>query len=302
MTAALLASLHRTELADAAADALARAGDDAVPALRDVLQNEDLPVETRREIPGVLLRIGTPAAAEVLVDSLLQGDATVRYRIIASLNTLRRRGEIAIDPALVELLLAAEIAGHYRSYQAMGALPAQVRRTDVLTGVRQSMEHELERIFRLLSLLLPDVDLQDAYVGLRSANEAIRANALEFLDNVLAPSLRQLLLPLLDPHVTVEERIAIADRIVGAPLTSAEQAVDTLLASGDLWLKSSAAQAVGVLRLRALAPHVRRLAVSAEPAVQGAAVAALQRLEHEEAADDAADAGATAPAHMDLGV
>jgi HEAT repeat protein len=78
--------------------------------------------------------------------------------------------------------------------------------------------------------------------------------------------------------------------------------VDTLLASGDLWLKSSAAQAVGVLRLRALAPHVRRLAVSAEPAVQGAAVAALQRLEHEEAAEEAADAGATAPAHMDLGV
>ena len=80
------------------------------------------------------------------------------------------------------------------------------------------MEQELERIFRLMALLLPQAGLHDAYVGVRSSNATVRANALEFLDNVLKPELRHVLVPLLDAQVTVEERIEIANRLVGAPL------------------------------------------------------------------------------------
>ena len=97
-------------------------------------------------------------------------------------------------------------------------------------AVRQSMDQELERIFRLMSLLFPDADLQDAYVGLRSANPTIRANALEFLDNVLEPQLRQLVVPLLDPQTSLRERIAIADRLVGAPVTTVEGGITALMA------------------------------------------------------------------------
>ena len=60
------------------------------------------------------------------------------------------------------------------------------------------MEQELERIFRLMALLLPQAGLHDAYVGVRSSNPTVRANALEFLDNVLKPELRHVLVPLLD--------------------------------------------------------------------------------------------------------
>ena len=69
------------------------------------------------------------------------------------------------------------------------------------------MEQELERIFRLMALLLPQTGLHDAYVGVRSSNVTVRANALEFLDNVLKPELRHVLVPVLDAQVTVDERI-----------------------------------------------------------------------------------------------
>src|SRR5919106_5968341 len=111
--------------------------------------------------------------------------------------------------------------------------------------MRHSMEQELERIFRLLNLIYRQDGLHDAYVGLRASNPAIRANALEFLDNVLRPELRPLLVPLLDAQVTIDERIEIADRIVGAPVETAEQAIGTLLASEDSWLRSCAVYAVG---------------------------------------------------------
>ena len=89
---------------------------------------------------------------------------------------------------------------------------AQLREDDpILQGLHRSMEQELERIFRLMALLFRGSALHDAYVGLRSTNSAMRANALEFLDNVLVPDLRKVLVPLLDNQVSVEERIEIAD-------------------------------------------------------------------------------------------
>ena len=140
------------------------------------------------------------------------------------------------------------------------------------------MEQELERIFRLMALLLPQAGLHDAYVGVRSSNPTVRANALEFLDNVLQPELRQVLVPLLDSQVAVQERIALANRLVGAPLDTSDQAVATLLASDDPWLRSCAIQAVGTLQLRALAPELKRYEDAADPLVREAVVAARARL------------------------
>jgi AAA family ATP:ADP antiporter len=231
----------------------------------------------------VLVRIGTPAALEVLIDGLLQSDATVRHRVIASLNKLHDvHPDVRIDERLVELVLAAEIAGHYRSYQVMGALRSHLKERDpVLEGLQHSMAEELERIFRLMGLLFEGTGLHDAYVGVRSTSSAVRANALEFLDNVLKPELRRVLVPLLDTQVSMDERIAIADRLVGAPLETTEQAVETLLASADPWLRSCAVYAVGALQLRNLEPHLHKFEASSDPALRDSVHAALQRLSGE---------------------
>jgi ATP:ADP antiporter, AAA family len=298
----LMIVLGRADLAEEAAEALARLGNRVVPTLSHALRSEEVPIEVRRELPSVLLRIGTSEAEQALVSSLLESDGTVRHRVIASLNKLRAvRPDIRIDPSVLELLLAAEIAGHYRSYQVLGPLEVQFKRQDaVIDALRHSMEQELERIFRLMALLLPQAGLHDAYVGVRSSNPTVRANALEFLDNVLKPELRQVLVPLLDSHVTVQERIDLANRLVGAPLETSDQAVATLLASDDPWLRSCAIQAVGTLQLRSLAPELKRYEDAADPLVREAVVAARARL--------AGDARALlepqhpAPADLDVGV
>jgi len=273
-------ALRRPELADEAARALAQYRNAIVPELERRLHDADTPVEIRRELPAVLVRIGTPLAQQVLIEGLLQVDVQLRYRIVASLNKLQDvHPDLRVDREVVELLIAAEIAGHYRSYQVLGPLRAQLREDDpILQTLHRSMEQELERIFRLMALLFRGSALHDAYVGLRSTNSALRANALEFLDNVLQPDLRKVLVPLLDGQVTVEERIAIADRLVGAPVESAEEAVATLLASGDAWLRSCAVYAVGALQLHGLAGEVRRYKSASDPALRKGVQAALERL------------------------
>ncbi|MGH9311346.1 MAG: Npt1/Npt2 family nucleotide transporter [Vicinamibacterales bacterium] len=298
----LLDALGRSELADEAADALARLGDIVVPQLSAALRADDVSVEVRRELPSVLLRIGSDEAERALVDSLLEADGTVRHRVIASLNKLRAaRPDIRIDPKVVELLLAAEIAGHYRSYQVLGPLQAQLKEDDpVLEALRHSMEQELERIFRLMALLFPQTGLHDAYVGVRSSNPAVRANALEFLDNVLEPELWNVLVPVLDSQVTVAERIDLANRLVGAPLENAQQAVATLLASDDPWLRSCAIGAVATLQLRSLAPELRRYESSPDPLVRQSVADARARLAGESRA--LMEPQVPAPAGLNAGV
>jgi len=276
----LIAALARPGLVDEAADALARIGPAVVPEIARRLRDDRENLEIRRELPSVLVRVGTAEAEGVLVDSLLHVDTTLRHRVIASLNKLRLvHPEIQIDQGALEILLAAEIAGHYRSYQVLGPLRGQLKDEDpVLEAMRASMEQELERIFRLIALIHPREGLHDAYVGLRAANPAIRANALEFLDNVLRPEVRPLLVPLLDAQVTVEERIAIADRVVGAPVETAEQAVVTLLASEDSWLRSCAVYAVGTLQLHALSGELGRIEETGDEALRESVRAARRRL------------------------
>ena len=301
LTEALLAALARVELADEAADALARIGNAVVPEIARRLRDETESLEVRRELPAVLVRIATPQAEHVLIDSLLHADTTLRHRVVASLNKLRAvHPGVRIDPNTIELLLAAEIAGHYRSYQLIGPLQRQLKATDpVLQAMHHSMEQELERIFRLMNLLYTQEGLHDAYVGLRAPNPAIRANALEFLDNVLKPELRPLLVPLLDSQVTIEERIQLADRLVGAPVETAEQAIETLLASEDSWLRSCAVYAVGTLQLRGLEDALRRFEKSGDALLQESVRTARRRLAGE---PEPAVPQEPAPADLGMGV
>ena len=234
----LLLALARPEIVDDAVTAIAALGDDAVPLLEAALVDASLPLEARREIPAVLVQIGSYAAHRALLSGLLDADAPLRHRVISSLNKLKgRQPDLELDPTTIELLLAAEIAGHYRSYQLLVQLGSSGA---VVAALRHSMEQELERIFRLIGLLARRAAVHDAYIGVRSTDSLVRANALEYLENVLKPELREVLLPLIDPQVSEAGRAAIGARLIGTTIETTEEAMATLLASPDPWLRSRA--------------------------------------------------------------
>lgn len=290
----VLAHLGTPEVLVDAIQALGRLGDGIVEGLRDRLIDARVALTIRRQIPTVLLSIGTVHAEGVLMESLLQSDTSLRFGIIAALNKLRQvHPEVALDAQGVEMVLAAEIMGHYRSYQILGRLGGTLDRRDrIVPTLKQSMEHEVERIFRLLGLLFPSRDLHSAYFGLRSTDAAVRANALEFLENILKPELRELLVPLLDSQVSITERIGRADRLVGTSMDTSEDAVRSLLSTDDSWLRSSAVYAIGVMRLRDLEPELDRCLDDPDPLLRETARSAKARLTAEGTApEDRAPSG-----------
>ena len=282
----LVDRLAEPALTPVVAEALARFGDSVVGTLRDHLTDTSVPLDTRREIPAVLSAIGTSEAARALRDALLEPDTQLRYRSIQALNKIyKARPDIDRDSQMIEAVLAAEILGHYRSYQILGTLRESLPEDDaVLRAPRASMEQEVERIFRLLGLLYPRYDLHSAYFGLRSSDPAVHDNALEFLDNILRPQLRSVLVPLLDFGVSVSERIQLANRLVGAKVETREEAVAALLSSEEPWLKSCGAYAVGMLGLRQLELELDRCLEHADPLLRESARQAKLRLAAEPAA------------------
>jgi hypothetical protein len=149
-------------------------------------------------------------------------------------------------------------------------------------GLREAMRQERERIFRLLSLLLPGHDFHSAHAGLESRNHVVRGQALDFLESILRPGMRRLLLPLIDPDVTQEERVQLAQRVVGPAVERPEQAVAALAGSQDPWLRSCAAYAIGELGLPEMAPFLDAWAEDADPLLRQTARDARRRMAEED--------------------
>jgi HEAT repeat protein len=277
----LVELLCNQELCSDAAQALAKFGDPIVRVLGEHLGDASRSIVTRRAIPPVLVSIGTPAAAEVLQDNLLETNTVLRFQVISALNKIQQiHPEIEIDKQLLETVLAAEIMGHYRSYQILESLHAPGNEDEpVLSALGESIRQELERIFRLLGLIYPRLDLHSAYFGLQSDNPTVYDNALEFLENVLKSQLRGTLLPLLDGKVSHKDRAVIAERFVRSKVESREQAVAELVASDDPWLKSCGAYAIGSLGLLTLEGELNRCLEHADPLLRETARAAKIRLQ-----------------------
>ncbi|MGH9350000.1 MAG: Npt1/Npt2 family nucleotide transporter [Vicinamibacterales bacterium] len=263
-----------------AVDALVQFGDAIVGTLYDYMADRSVPRAIRREIPELLLRIGTTTAHRVLLENLADRDTHIRFRIITALNKL---GQLhpgrRLDLRLVETVLTAEIIGLYRSHQVLGALQRHGAAPDVVThALRDAIRHEIERIFRLLKVLYPAADMHSAYVSLQSDNPVVHDNALELVETVLSLELRSLLVPLLDRDITVDQRVQIADYVTSIPIRTAADAVRVLVATDDAWLQSCGAFLAGELRLEWMVPQLRVWIVDPNPLLRESARDALNKL------------------------
>jgi AAA family ATP:ADP antiporter len=281
LVGSVLARLTEPELVPAIADALARMGDRIVGSLRDDLVDPDVPIQVRRQIPGLLQAIGTTAAQAALAECVLERDVVLRYNVIAALNKLAQlHPEPLANRPMIESLLEAEIMGHYRSYQVLGSFGASIGEASnpVVHGLRQSMAKEGERIFRLLKILHPNRDMHSAYVGLRSSDPIVHDNAVEFLDTILGPDLRTRLLPLFDRDVSAAARVEAANRVLGASLADRAEAVAVMTLSDDPWLRSCAAYAIGDMRLTQFASMLDSWSRDPDPLLRATAIDARDKL------------------------
>ena len=240
----------------------------------------------RLEIPAVLARIGGSGAASALEENLLESDPELRFRTICALNDLRKdQPAAAIDPVRLRAALGFEMMLHCRTNQILAvaghgrvAVPGAAPPTEVLRRLEANQEQEIERIFRLLSLLHPDIDFRNAHYGLRSSDVTARDHAIEFLELALDRDMRKTLVPLLDPTASLDERVLPILTRTGLETPTAAELVAALVESDDPWLKACGLSSVGSLDLTDFAAQVDACLDAEDELLREAARAAKKRL------------------------
>jgi hypothetical protein len=252
----------RDDIGREALDALIVVAPRCTGLLVDALLDRERDVAVRRRLPGVLLSGESALAAWGLWRALFDPSFEVRCRsgaVLARLVAEGQLGPIASDEVFE--ILRRELQNDSRMLDSRCILDeliaaAEPREEGDLAVPRANTG--LEHLFTLLSLALPAEPLRVALHAVQTDDPELRGTALEYLESVLPPDLREQLWPLLDdepgeslhetsPELPAYEIAAIAPVALPAPQAVRKQrSRDEILAA----LRQSYPSVVAKLRQR----------------------------------------------------
>jgi ATP:ADP antiporter, AAA family len=189
-------------VADEAVNALRRVAEEHVGELTDALIDPNREFAIRRR----LARVFSVCVSQRAVDGLLLGlddqRFEVRFQCARALAAVYEKNpRVRIDRAHIFEVVRRE-AGVGRPVWESHRLLHQLDDRDGLFFVDEFVKdragRSLAHVFTLLSLVLPPEPLQIAFKGLQTSHQNLRGTALEYLEGVLPPTIREVLWPYLE--------------------------------------------------------------------------------------------------------
>lgn len=261
----LLRLLERPEFREDAEHALVQYGDSVLGTLGDYLGDPAVAEGIRTAIPAILSRIGSQDATNALLRVLLDEDPAFSDRLLRALWRIKTvNPEVNIREGEIAKRISLEV-GQYRSFhrcrRTLEQEPAGQARDLLVRILWERTGQSLRRLFWILALVYPRGETRLAYRGLISNNVRLRAQAIEYVESVLSPEHRRIVVPI------VEETRGgggsggglkgIAGKRPGAGSSLAE-VLNELAGVPDPWLIAGTLYAVGSLNVTSL----KRLAIS----------------------------------------
>jgi AAA family ATP:ADP antiporter len=189
-------------IADEAMNALRKVAEERVGQLTDALIDPNEPFAVRRRIARVLAVCNSPRALEGLLYGLDDSRFEVRFQCGRSLAAIFEKSPRArIDRERVFEIVRKEVTVSrpvWESHQLLDRLEDQQSASFVDEFVKTRASRSLAHVFTLLSLVLPAEPLQIAFRGLHTDDQNLRGTALEYLEGVLPPDIRDRLWPFLE--------------------------------------------------------------------------------------------------------
>ena len=190
------------DFAEDAVAALRGVAEERIGALTDALVDRNQPFAVRRRLARVFSVCVSQRAADGLIAALDDLRFEVRFQCGRSLVAiLERNPNIRIDSASVLEAVDREVSVSspvWKSRQLLDQVDDVQPRTAVDDFVNERGNQSLAHVFTLLSLVLPREPLRIAFRGLQTDDPRLRGTALEYLEHVLPPNLRERLWPFLD--------------------------------------------------------------------------------------------------------
>jgi hypothetical protein len=227
----LIAMLAHRDARAEAQQAIVAVGPTALSALAEALSDGSTPVAVRRHLPLTIQRFGTAEAAAILTGQLaVEKDGPTRFKIVRGLGRMRAVDpDLALDEAPLRTYARASADRVLELIAWRLALPEGAELELLITLLREKERHSLERLFRILGLLYPHVEMHAVYRSLRRGDQRRREAAAEVLAHVLDGDLRQAVQLLVDELEDAERlrraRVAVPERAVALAAMAVDHSV-----------------------------------------------------------------------------
>ncbi|GAA5522607.1 MFS transporter [Aliifodinibius salicampi] len=251
----LISFLADKKYLDTARKALINYNTPAIDPFISAIKNRAYPIRALRNLPSVIEKFDSQQAVVALFDLLDDQDQKLRVKSVRALNNMKTshpelvfnskeiaRHLLQQGKLYLETLSAmyAQIIVNYRRSQKEG-LPEQEdgqkrARRELIDLLEKRLDMDLELIFGLLELKYPAEEVNLIYNGVRSNKPEQQNNAIEFLDNLLEPDLKRVLIPVVEMTVldSVSEEVLRSHRL---KIPSEKECFEMLLEEGDLQIK-----------------------------------------------------------------
>jgi AAA family ATP:ADP antiporter len=216
-------------VANDAVYALRRVAEEHVGQLIDALIDPNTDFAIRRRLARVFFVCVSQRAADGLLLGLEDMRFEVRFQCARSLaSILEKNPRIRIDRDRVFELVSREAAVGRPVWESQRLLHRNDDRDEnffVDEFVKDRASRSLAHVFTLLSLVLPKEPLQIAFRGLHTDDENLRGTALEYLEGVLPPGIRDRLWPYLEDRRPIERSARSREEILADLLRSHQSIV-----------------------------------------------------------------------------
>ncbi len=272
----LVGLLGRPRCRRAASQALGAFGNEVVDRLSTLLRDHDADLAVRREIPGILARIGTAPAQNALVSALYLHDPVVSFRALKGLNKVRTRRGLPFGEVVFSPVLQIWVREHYEllNLDLLTGRPQSRCERLLKKAVRERLDWGTEKIFRGLELFLPPGDAYFSYLAFTGNEPGLRENAIELIDLRIKGELRQTILPIITGH-SQREVVEIGRRLYRLSGDLAKVMSDALFLA-DPWLKCCIIAAIKARGQERLRGRVGQASQDTHPVVRETAAWAIE--------------------------
>ena len=278
-----------------AIEALQYYGNEIIPILTKSVEERRIPLETCRYVPSVLKSFNSQLIVTQLFKLLKDSDLGIRVEVIKALSDLRKKNTaLKFDNYKVADLILEECKQYHMTLSAMHnqiiiafrnrkrnhkeiRIEERDARASLLELLERRLDAGLERIFKLLGLKYKQRDVQIAYKSLLSDKEEARANAIEFLDNLLTGNLKRTLLPIIEAtvlDVSSEEAL----QLIIHKIPTEQECFKMLLHGNDLKVKLAVLYLIRQQQEPAYIPILEEQSKSADLKIRTFAQEALQSM------------------------
>ena len=267
-----------------AREALIEYGEIAIKELRAAQFDTDISRDIRLNVPRTLSKIHSQSAMNAILGGLLEEDRSLRFQAILALEEMARRfPNLRIDQKIIESAVTSDVMLYSRRFVIFSVLfanredPSIERESLLSQALTDSMERVKERMMWLLSLVYSAKDIRRCWAGLNSGKPNKRADAIEFLDNLLTGDIKRHVFPLFSDAPQARRFRASLD-FLGMGTIDTETAVRALLEQDDIWLRAATVWEIGIRGLTGFRDKIAELLNSEQVVLREAAAKVIHRI------------------------